>query len=239
MASKESFSTHGSTDQQVATEDTSSPPPYKQNPENDTAFKKENNSDKSERRRTIVHHCLSGLYQRFVATSDLIGSLTTPASQRKGTMCVLFCDPKANVLNIAGPAEGYDWYARLEVWATDLPDLMQHGFFWSEANVERLRNEIITKDCISWAGLRRYRLKSLPGCTSSWTANLDVSGSRMDVLSLFRVSDLNLHHLRVMDAWLCGRLVYCYRKKKPQDCINTLYDEMPMTGWWPWPRRNC
>ena len=35
---------------------------------------------------------------------------------------------------------------------------------------------------------------------------------------------------------LKGHIIYNYRKDKPEESFNAIYDNMPLEGWWPWPR---
>lgn len=34
-----------------------------------------------------------------------------------------------------------------------------------------------------------------------------------------------------------GKDVYNFERETEMDDVNTIYDEMPLEGWWPWPKR--
>ena len=137
---------------------------------------------------------------------------------------------------------GVDWKARIMITTTDLPRLMRQGFHWSEANVRREWGCIRDNDINSyleergWVKMRHYALAH-QGQDLQWSGSLTVFARTIAVLSSFRTSDLS------PDLAYCtwatnpaGRLCYRYSVWDPQDNFNAIYDDMPMEGWWPWPR---
>jgi len=83
---------------------------------------------------------------------------------------------------------------------------------------------------------RRYLLADLAG-GAQWTASLFVFARQTQVLSRFHVSDLSQD--MVYCAWAenkRGEHIYLYDASAPEHSYNTIYDDMPMSGWWPWPK---
>jgi hypothetical protein len=51
------------------------------------------------------------------------------------------------------------------------------------------------------------------------------------------VSDLSPDHIYEVKAWnWCGELVYTYSAFQLVKSINSIYDDIPLDGWWPWPK---
>lgn len=85
--------------------------------------------------------------------------------------------------------------------------------------------------------VRRYLLED--SVHLRWTGFLIVSAKsgRMDILSRFRISDLNMDNLDSCCATKPdGLRVYNYVSSSPKLRINTIYDDMPLKGLWPWPK---
>lgn len=60
----------------------------------------------------------------------------------------------------------------------------------------------------------------------------------MDVLRYIKPSNLSIQ--MVYDAWawsINDKIIYEYTSWKPEDNFNAIYDDMPMEGWWPWPKK--
>lgn len=141
-----------------------------------------------------------------------------------------------------------DWQARLEITAKDIPSLMKHGFYCGEANVQpkkgymlfqeelrELRDDVTKSD--DWVYGRCYSLRDL-GHDPQWVASLWVYAHEISELAQFRVKQLARED--IFSAWALdseGRTLYNFDYNCPDDSINVIYDDMPMEGLWPWPRK--
>lgn len=169
--------------------------------------------------------------------------------------CGMFFVYSSNSFN--GVKSGSEtWNALLVVFAPDVPRLMREGFYWTSENIAPEFSGFAI-DC-KWSGCefwdssgklmynssrlyenRRYLLTDLyEECR--WTACLVVSSScgDMRVLSRFRPTDLTSEKLEVCAAKKNDCLTYFYSPFTPQKSINAIYDDMPLEGQWPWPKRN-
>ena len=93
--------------------------------------------------------------------------------------------------------------------------------------------------------MRRFVLKDL-GRLPFWEAMLVVWARDIKTLADFRISDdpnlpgPHLSPTRDM-IYKCagynksGELIYCFDFRNPDDSFNTIYDDKPLDGWWPWP----
>lgn len=135
-----------------------------------------------------------------------------------------------------------DWLALLSVKVADMPRLMREGFHWNGANfcmdegyleevpeARRLQNDMTVA--------RHYTLTDLSD-EPNWHGTLMVSARNFKVLSTFRVSDLSPDQTLVaLGTKTSGQYVYHYSAENPDKNFNAIYDDMPMEGWWPWPKR--
>ncbi|KAI8719442.1 hypothetical protein NCS52_00724900 [Fusarium sp. LHS14.1] len=133
-----------------------------------------------------------------------------------------------------------EWRASLRVNTHDVPRLMREGFYWSEANVNQERGEYACyphEENPSFQRFNRtYHLEDLED-DPQWVAELTVYSHELRVLSEFRIRNLKIEDTlsavayRPHDHW-----VYFYHVHAPWQCINAIYDDMPLKGWWPWPK---
>ncbi|KAI8691778.1 hypothetical protein LRP88_09042 [Fusarium phalaenopsidis] len=133
-----------------------------------------------------------------------------------------------------------EWKAYLRVSAHDVPRLMREGFYWSEVNVDQERGEYASYPREENPSLprfcRTYYLDDLED-DPQWMAQLTVHSHELHVLSKFRLRDLRVEDiLSAMAFRPRSHRVYYYHARKPQHCINAIYDNMPLKGWWPWPK---
>ncbi|KAI8684779.1 hypothetical protein NCS57_00144900 [Fusarium keratoplasticum] len=83
---------------------------------------------------------------------------------------------------------------------------------------------------------RTYYLDDLED-DPQWMAKLTVHSHELHVLSEFRLRDLRVEDiLSAMAFRPRGHRVCYYHAHKPQHGINAIYDNMPLKGWWPWPK---
>ncbi|KAI0445233.1 hypothetical protein F4803DRAFT_509023 [Xylaria telfairii] len=147
-----------------------------------------------------------------------------------------------------------DWVAHMEVKCFDVPRLMREGFHWDTSNVIKEEGYIqYGKDCPnlnSWktAALRWYFLADTRQ-PQRWTAAIDVRTWDVDILYNFDLSRLSRQLIKSAAAYSQNQqLIYQYesyalpdtyynRPERPMVGFNTIYDKMPMEGFWPWPRK--
>ncbi|KAF6823372.1 hypothetical protein CPLU01_11453 [Colletotrichum plurivorum] len=157
------------------------------------------------------------------------------------------------------------WTAELVLSTRDLPRLMREGLHWTAANVhpemsvldpepelEKDKNKSRKKPKTM---VRSYFISDL-GKDCNWAGFLMVH-ARDEVLTQFRVSDLRPHMILRAIAWntvyrsefrgnsqKAGRsadpaeeVAYFYDSFDPKNNINVIYDDMPLEGRWPWPKK--
>lgn len=139
------------------------------------------------------------------------------------------------------------WHARLEVSAGSIPQLMSQGFHMSSANIlqgtqgiifDRVtRPHLLLHSSSSWRHERYCWLRS-PTSPPEWTALLLVNTEDMDALAKFKFDWLTPDTTMAVQAWSWDRArVYYYRRDRPSSqWFNTLFDDKPLDGWWPWPK---
>lgn len=142
------------------------------------------------------------------------------------------------------------WVARVDVKTRNVPRLMREGLHWSDANVQKELSYFernISASAIpsihsgeqhdGWTNLRKYFLVSLD-TTTNWTAEITVYTKSVAVLSEFELCWLTAENLGLTYAtnW-DGKMVYMYRKWQAENTyLNAIYGNMPLKGWWPWPK---
>ena len=88
-----------------------------------------------------------------------------------------------------------------------------------------------------WTHLRKYFLSNRDGETF-WKAEVTVYTKSLAVLGAFQLDHLTMETLGLTYAtnW-DGKMVYMYRKwQDASTYMNAIYGDMPMAGWWPWPK---
>ncbi|KAL2884219.1 hypothetical protein SGCOL_000158 [Colletotrichum sp. CLE4] len=141
--------------------------------------------------------------------------------------------------------EGISWEARLRVKSKDLPRLMREGFHWTVANIHReagyIEHEAKEPAMVGagWNCTRNYYLSDLSP-DQNWTAKLTVCARDIRVLSQFDVAKLRPEQAYAAIAWTNvqpGQYVYNFDCLDPRKNYNAIYDNMPLEGWWPWPKK--
>ncbi|KAI0185450.1 hypothetical protein EV127DRAFT_503013 [Xylaria flabelliformis] len=163
-------------------------------------------------------------------------------SEGRCSMSFGFCpDPSDRTLN-------QDWAAVLMVKCRDVPCLMREGFHWDGANVIREEGYIDhdfsdshrRKDGKCWASTRHYYLKDLQQ-PQRWVATIKVFALKPETVYRF---DLLNQLSRESMQWATainsssGYYIYNWHYCNPTGRFNAIYDDMPMKGWWPWPRKS-
>lgn len=164
----------------------------------------------------------------------------------KHSNLALWLEPK--LIDNNGKHGGQDeqamsWKAILEVTADDLPRLMREGFHWTAANIHPeegyVETDLVPDPHKTEEGYgdysRKYFLADLAR-EPQWAAWLTIYASKLEVLSRFKVQDLTPDLVTSAEGLNKGRLVYAYESLDPRENFNSIYDDMPMEGWWPWPK---
>jgi hypothetical protein len=135
------------------------------------------------------------------------------------------------------------WAAGLMVKCRDVPRLMREGFFWSAENILPEEGYMSHSTTPGWSdiGFHHKRVWSLAdksnGDTPLWVAQLEVRSHSVTILSGFQVHNLSRKNVHRANAWNEERyLVYHFGSQSPRDSYNCIYDNMPLQGWWPWPK---
>ncbi|KAI1186065.1 hypothetical protein F5B17DRAFT_441350 [Nemania serpens] len=142
-----------------------------------------------------------------------------------------------------------DWGAILHIKCSDVPRLMREGLYWDTDNiitedgyvqrVPDLLSSNFQRVQKAWVGIRYYFLTDLQQ-PPRWTASIEVYLLSYETLHSFDVSQLSRDKIRFGEALNQSReLIYEYYHDRPQLCHNAIYNNMPMEGQWPWPRRDA
>ncbi|KAM4067280.1 hypothetical protein HRG_001258 [Hirsutella rhossiliensis] len=138
------------------------------------------------------------------------------------------------------------WEADVDVVAKDVPRLMREGFHWNEANIQREKGHMVLRGLPpiprsrGWSYARVFYLTDKPrdGGDAQWTATLTVFARKLSVLSNFKPRQISLGNVHSAWAWNRDKkLTYSYYAIRPGDSFNTIYDDRPLEGWWPWPKK--
>ncbi|KAK3901583.1 hypothetical protein C8A05DRAFT_16261 [Staphylotrichum tortipilum] len=138
------------------------------------------------------------------------------------------------------------WSADLDVACRDLARLMREGFFWSAANIVPEEGYVLhdlgPDVSPEWFKVARvWRLVDRQQRTGEtaplWTGRLMVDFRDLDRLKTFRIQDLSVNDVSRAWAWNAdNRVVYDFSHAKPGHYVNCIYDDMPLRGWWPYPK---
>ncbi|KAF5127248.1 hypothetical protein E5D57_008176 [Metarhizium anisopliae] len=163
---------------------------------------------------------------------------------------VNFCPEKGDIEKIHkdGP-----WVAAIIFRVKDLPAAMKQGLYCSQDNVD-LSGCCFYDDLQSmppafqdWGlrlqdwGLthaRRFQLIDLAE-NPQWKATLFVVSRGIKPLCRFRIQTLSVNNILGTAAFTRdGKLAYMYNRAEPERNFNAIYDDMPLRGWWPWPKNS-
>lgn len=169
------------------------------------------------------------------------GRLGSAAGYRRA-MVVLLLFPRR-----PGPEPWvYEWIACAKVYPDDLARVMREGLRWSAEGAAGEGNSIgrgggmeaPAPEGRRMAFRRVYNLADDADNEPRWYGDVEVFSDSLRVLSEFRMADLAVGNVAMAVARdRMDRLVYFYDATgRIGPNVNALYDDMPMTGWWPWPR---
>lgn len=138
------------------------------------------------------------------------------------------------------------WMAHFQVWCKNMPRLLREGFFWSVENIvpekgrllRERRPDLTDLGCSyrrNWYLIDQHR--DQPANTPQWEGSLVVSSHRIDVLANFQMRDLTWENVYRASVYTDdGDKIYNYTALEADRNYNCFYDDMPMKGFWPWPR---
>ncbi|KAF2972296.1 hypothetical protein GQX73_g1304 [Xylaria multiplex] len=161
-------------------------------------------------------------------------------NKERRSMLFSFC-PNPSDLSL-----NQDWVAVQMVKCCDVPRLMREGFYWDGANVIREEGFVDgdftyidrRQDRKRWAGNRHYFLKDLQE-PPRWISTIEVFALNWSTLYRFNLNQLSRENMRSLTAVnQSGDVIYRWKNGLPQLWFNAVYDDMPLKGWWPWPRKN-
>lgn len=127
------------------------------------------------------------------------------------------------------------WTAQLDLVARDLPSMMRDGFFLTVENIRQGENH--TKQTHT-EGIGQLNLRCYTVASPTWSGSLNVCAA-----TVRPVADFRLHHLSADKVFFVMALnhksdqVYHYDARSPENNANYLYDDMPLDGLWPWPKK--
>lgn len=158
---------------------------------------------------------------------------------------IFYLLPKINgKLDTAGKGS---WRGGLYVDTKDVLRLMRQGFYWTMSNVVLEEGFVGPNEIDPFLGkdegtfCRHYFLTDLSE-EPQWTAWLILSPreSEADLFALLKVKLESLSPDLITEVFANnphGGLIYYYAFNEPEANFNCVYGNMPMDGWWPWPKR--
>ncbi|KAI0196551.1 hypothetical protein EV127DRAFT_494486 [Xylaria flabelliformis] len=161
-------------------------------------------------------------------------------NEQRLSMSFGFCPDPSNM------SFDQDWIAILLVKCRDVLRLMREGFHWDAANIIREEGYVdqdftfawFLQDRKRWAGTRHYFLKDLQQ-PPRWVGNIEVFAQNQTTLFKFNLDRLSRESMKWAKANnQSGHQIYQWQYGFPGTWFNTVYDDMPMEGWWPWPKRD-
>ena len=138
------------------------------------------------------------------------------------------------------------WAALLFVKCQDVPRLMREGFFWSVDDVLPEEGYMIHQVPAGWAAKgfchARHWILADGGKSdndaSRWVGRLEVVSPWVDVVSRFVLDRLAPRHVCSASAYnASNQLIYNFNCRVSGKNYNCIYDDKPLDGWWPWPKR--
>ncbi|KAI1302744.1 hypothetical protein F5Y03DRAFT_396256 [Xylaria venustula] len=148
-----------------------------------------------------------------------------------------------------------EWVAFMHIKCSDVPRLMREGFYWDASNIIKEEGYIEYgrqgSKVGSWdsAPEIKYFLADIHQ-PRSWIAHLVVKSLHFGILYDFDVSQLSRKLIRYAPAMnQDGKYIYGYTAYTATDKLtgtsatpikgfNTIYDKMPLEGFWPWPPKD-
>ncbi|KAI1390656.1 uncharacterized protein F4822DRAFT_393929 [Hypoxylon trugodes] len=138
------------------------------------------------------------------------------------------------------------WLGQMDIKCSDVPLMMREGLHWSTANIVKEEGYVedidprkadrLGQHYFQCTVTRYWFLRDLQE-PPRWTTCLRIHAPDHDSAPKIRFDDWTLKMVHMARAWgLSKKLIYQYDIRKPQDCFNCIYDNMPLKGWWPCPK---
>ena len=132
------------------------------------------------------------------------------------------------------------WKASLWVWADNIPRLMRQGFYWSLVNISKAEGRVHLDTRVPslkpmWKHTRVYVLRDISP-NPQWSAELRVYGKKASTVIDFDLGWITMSTIQKVEGWNWNFCKVYHFESGSGPCFNTIYDRMPMGGWWPWPK---
>ncbi|KAI0139929.1 hypothetical protein F4776DRAFT_567019 [Hypoxylon sp. NC0597] len=147
------------------------------------------------------------------------------------------------------------WFAQLHFKCENVPQLMREGLYWTTDNVawedgfvgetsktcrHHYTPELLQK--IKNSGFwwtRHYFLRDIQHKPPRWIAHFQFHSATTHILTEIRLGDISVENVfNALAMTNDTNLIYLYGRHDPAGAFNAIYDDMPMDGWWPWPKED-
>lgn len=152
------------------------------------------------------------------------------------------------------------WIAVIAFRVKDLPAAMKQGLYWSQDNVDlsgccfyddlqsmppqsqdwglRLQDWGLRLQDYGFTHARRFQLIDLAE-NPQWKGTLFVFSRGIKPLCRFRIQNISVGNILGATAFTRDeKMAYMYSRLEPERNFNAIYDDMPLGGWWPWPKNS-
>ncbi|WAO94705.1 Hypothetical protein NCS54_01230000 [Fusarium falciforme] len=177
-----------------------------------------------------------GMYQSFAAWIVRVLRSLHLLSHKEWQIQLRFSSDPENLLRDPPQDTTKGWTASLDLVTSDLPSLMHDGLYLTPENVRELENHV--QRSYSNRSKRYFLSRYFTVVDLKWSGKLCVTSWDYEP-----VGDFRIHHLsadKVYNAQVLnkdGNAVYYYDMRSPGKNANYIYDDMPMSGLWPFPRK--
>lgn len=146
---------------------------------------------------------------------------------------------------------GAKWKVWMGLRVMNIPHLMRHGLHWSRADILAEKGfmtfhgsdpELTSEHKkAGWLHTRTFFLECHEGIDDEggWFGRIKVYAKDTATLASFKLADMSLDTMSSCEALNWDRqIVYAYESTMPGKAFNAIYDDMPLQGWWPWPKES-
>lgn len=137
------------------------------------------------------------------------------------------------------------WVAILCIESDNVARMMRDGFHWSAADIQRDNGHLVLNDSRAlgtygmsprWRHVRTWYVRD-SSKNSQWRGSLRIIGTSKDTVINFDPNQITPDMVVRARAWnWTGGMVY-EADKKAGHVFNTVFNSMPLTGWWPAPKK--
>lgn len=145
------------------------------------------------------------------------------------------------------------WIAVIAFRVKDLPAAMKQGLYWSQDNVDlsgccfyddlqsmppQSQDWGLRLQDYGFTHARRFQLIDLAE-NPQWKGTLFVFSRGIKPLCRFRIQNISVGNILGATAFTRDeKMAYMYSRLEPERNFNAIYDDMPLGGWWPWPKNS-